>query len=519
VADSRLDELRRRLEKDPASRLFAQLAEQLRKEGELEEAIGVARAGLEKHPNYPSARLTLGRALLDSGDPTAARAELDAAVQGAPDNILASRLLGEALETLGELKAAVEQLRATLVMAPGDSQIEARIKAIEEQLARPAVPPSPPPDAAQQGHTKPMMAVTLNEGAGGSEAAGRPKGEAPAPPAGAPTGDEEGEEDEEGGLPPTIRIRMPGDPLGAGRAPMPPIPGSSDGVDGEGAGGNNATPEASVPEATLRPAGKATDEEPPPGSDSESPAQAAPNVPAEMAEVASADEGAAGPSEQAPTLPGSNAAEYAGADELPPTVPPVLVTTPDGVGARPEAVKPEGGAAIHEVVPGTGTGSLDFVTAEGAREAGGDVTKPPLAPGVEDITTPPVPAESPESTRVPLPPEPAAPPPVGAEALAGTEGVGEGGGQPLSSATLAELYLEQGLLERAIEVYRKVLEGEPANDGARARLAELEASLQASAEEAPTPAGEVGDERAAKRKALERTIGRLEALLAIVQRR
>ena len=42
-------------------------------DGDLEEAIGVARAGLEKHPNYPSARLTLGRALLDSGDPAAAR--------------------------------------------------------------------------------------------------------------------------------------------------------------------------------------------------------------------------------------------------------------------------------------------------------------------------------------------------------------------------------------------------------------------------------------------------------------
>jgi hypothetical protein len=108
---------------------------------------------------------------------------------------------------------------------------------------------------------------------------------------------------------------------------------------------------------------------------------------------------------------------------------------------------------------------------------------------------------------------------VAPEAPAGGEDVGEGGGQPLSSATLAELYLEQGLLERAIEVYREVLEGEPANDGARARLAELEASLRASAEEAPTPAGEPGDERAARRKALERTIGRLEALLAIVQRR
>jgi tetratricopeptide (TPR) repeat protein len=84
---------------------------------------------------------------------------------------------------------------------------------------------------------------------------------------------------------------------------------------------------------------------------------------------------------------------------------------------------------------------------------------------------------------------------------------------------LAELYLQQGLLERAIEVYREVLEAEPANEAARVRLAELEASLGASAPEGPTPGPGDDDERAAKRQALERTIERLEALLTIVQRR
>lgn len=91
----RIEELRRRLEKDPASRLFAQLAEELRKEGDLEEAIRVSREGLQKHPFYPSARMTLGRALLDSGDLDAARIEFEAVLQGAPDNLLARRFLEE----------------------------------------------------------------------------------------------------------------------------------------------------------------------------------------------------------------------------------------------------------------------------------------------------------------------------------------------------------------------------------------------------------------------------------------
>ncbi len=513
MADSRLDELRRRLEKDPASRLFAQLAEQLRKEGELEEAIGVARAGLEKHPTYPSARLTLGRALLDSGDATAARAELAAVVQGAPDNILASRLLGETLDTLGELKAAVEQLRATLVMAPGDAQIEARIKGIEEQLAKPAVPRAPSADVGRQDHTKPMTAVTLDEGAGPTEAGERAEGEAPVPPADVSSGARGQEDEEEGALPPTIRIRMPGDPLGAHRAPMPPIPGSANAVERERAGGKDPAGEPPVVEATLRPEAEATGEEPSGSGAGEPirPVQAASNVPDEIPRLPYPEDD---PDESPLDGP------LVGPDEPSPTVPPGLVTTPDGVGARPEEPETPGseaGAASPEVV--SSTGSAAFVTAEGAREAAGDVTEPPLAPGVEDITTPPVFAESPESTRVARDSEPAAPPPVAPEAPADSEDVGEGGGQPLSSATLAELYLEQGLLERAIEVYREVLEGEPTNDGARSRLAELEASLRASAEEAPTPPGDLGDERVAKRKALERTIGRLEALLAIVQRR
>ena len=80
------------------SEVFAQLAEELRKAGELVEAIRVCRDGLTRHTNYPSARMTLGRALLDLGDLPAARLEFAAVLKGAPDNILAGRFLGECLE-------------------------------------------------------------------------------------------------------------------------------------------------------------------------------------------------------------------------------------------------------------------------------------------------------------------------------------------------------------------------------------------------------------------------------------
>ena len=137
MADTRIDELRRRLERDPGSRLFAQLAEELRKSGDLGEAIRVARAGLAVHPAYPSARLTLGRALLDSGDATGGRSELESALRDAPDNIQASRYLAQAREKLGDLKGAAEQYRQTLLMAPEDKQLQAALAALQGRLGAP----------------------------------------------------------------------------------------------------------------------------------------------------------------------------------------------------------------------------------------------------------------------------------------------------------------------------------------------------------------------------------------------
>ena len=145
MADSRIDELRKRLEKEPGSRLFAQLAEELRKTGALDEAIKVCRDGLQKQPTYHSARMTLARSLMDSGDLNAARSEFEAVLKAAPDNILASRLLGECLEGLGDLAGARARYKTTLALAPVDKHLQSRLEAVEARLAAPVEPPAPPP--------------------------------------------------------------------------------------------------------------------------------------------------------------------------------------------------------------------------------------------------------------------------------------------------------------------------------------------------------------------------------------
>jgi len=92
---TRIDDLRRRVRQDPASIAFAQLAEEHRRAGRLQEAVHVCRAGLAHHPAYLSARVTLGRALVALGRDDEAQAELEYVLRAAPDNLLALRTLGE----------------------------------------------------------------------------------------------------------------------------------------------------------------------------------------------------------------------------------------------------------------------------------------------------------------------------------------------------------------------------------------------------------------------------------------
>jgi predicted Zn-dependent protease len=93
--DGRLEELQRRVALDPMSIAFAALAEEYRRSGRPEAAVEVCRAGLTRHPAYLSARLVLGRALLDLNDPDGAEAELLEVLQRAPDNLAAIRALAD----------------------------------------------------------------------------------------------------------------------------------------------------------------------------------------------------------------------------------------------------------------------------------------------------------------------------------------------------------------------------------------------------------------------------------------
>lgn len=137
MAESRrLDDLRRRVREDPASILFAQLAEELRRAGRLREAVGVCRAGLAVHAGYLSARVTLGRALAALGADDDARRELQAVLAAAPENLVALRTMADLHRRRGEWTEALECYRIALGLSSGDFELEQTVRDLTADLSR-----------------------------------------------------------------------------------------------------------------------------------------------------------------------------------------------------------------------------------------------------------------------------------------------------------------------------------------------------------------------------------------------
>jgi Flp pilus assembly protein TadD len=140
VAPSRIDDLRRRVEADPASIAFAQLAEEYRRAGQTEEAVRVSREGLTRHPGYLSARVTLGRALLDLGQLDEARIELQFVASEAPENLAAVRGLAEIFHREGDAAAALEHFQRALALARHDPELEEIVQQLSRQVGAESAP-------------------------------------------------------------------------------------------------------------------------------------------------------------------------------------------------------------------------------------------------------------------------------------------------------------------------------------------------------------------------------------------
>jgi tetratricopeptide (TPR) repeat protein len=161
AANPRIEELKRRVQRDPASIAFAALADEYRRAGLFHDAIETCRAGLQRHPAYLSARVTLGRALLEIGEYPEATEHLEQVLRAAPENLAAIRALaeihrrrGDGLETLEhrpDPEAQPTAARVPLKLVPFPSASAGSEAAPATAAVRAAVPtPSPAPEPVVQ---------------------------------------------------------------------------------------------------------------------------------------------------------------------------------------------------------------------------------------------------------------------------------------------------------------------------------------------------------------------------------
>ena len=123
----------KKYQEDPTSRVFAPLAEAYRKAGLIDEAIDIAREGLQIHPGFIGGRVALARALFDKHLYENVVEELNHVIKDVPDNLVAQRLLAESYLMLGRVAEALGAYKMLLYFAPQDPETAKMVSELEVQ--------------------------------------------------------------------------------------------------------------------------------------------------------------------------------------------------------------------------------------------------------------------------------------------------------------------------------------------------------------------------------------------------
>jgi tetratricopeptide (TPR) repeat protein len=497
AASGRVEELKKRYDENPR-RFFAPLANEYRKSGDLELAIELCRKHLAESPQNLSGQIVFGQALFDAGSLEEAESAFGTAISLDPENLIALRHLGdiaraqsdavrarlwyqrvvdadprndEVAAIMAELPAESRQSDAVAVAVPDEvAPLEVEPTSLTEaapvSVPLPAesaaeAPPAPEPPAfmrptpaiasqvvpdtapVSQADVKTVEIPALRRPQADAEAisfADEPAAVAPEPEAAAP---------EPAPPPPAMGFDVDfGAAAGLGM-PDEPMMGA--------VGESSAFGSVDVP--TESPFGTAEDFAPESpfgtGGRSKSPTpRYSPATPQYVPPVQATSDAA---DELPPVVeePAAVAEATPPVDEELPLVdeelPPVAAAVPARPATPPRSASPI--APIRAVTPVPAPPALDFDVVEAA---------PPVRPRELPPRHPPAAAID-EFELEPARDEAAAKAPDVAPAA-----------ESFVTETMAELYVKQGLRQKAIEVYRELIRSRPDDDGPKARLAELE---------------------------------------------
>ena len=131
---SRLDELKKTLQKDPGSRQFLALAEEFRKEGEFAEAVRALENGLRHHPGYVAAHVSFGKLLRECGRPDDALKAFLNALKIDAENLVAIKQSAQIYVEKGDRVEAVKKLKRYRGLNPGDKEVAEQIEKLDLEL-------------------------------------------------------------------------------------------------------------------------------------------------------------------------------------------------------------------------------------------------------------------------------------------------------------------------------------------------------------------------------------------------
>jgi tetratricopeptide (TPR) repeat protein len=469
--DSRIAELLARWQAEPGSRVFVQLAEEYRRGGKLNEALKVLEAGLKRQPNYLSAKIALGRCRLETGEVAVAADIFQEVLRRDATNLVANKLLVQAYLDAGNLGKAREQLNLYRILNDRDPDIED----LKQQIEGGGKPKARKQEAVEpemvEEDSSPFLEPVLPEpeieaeGESGSRAPGVSPPEDAAPPVPEP----EMEAAPEAATPMAATTE---------EDPVPVAPAAADGdVFGalfqaedqqrymQGLGAEGLFGDAGVeppPETEAKPSPAVIEGTPEPSA-----------IVAEPEPVFESVEAAEPPAAPAPVEPPASAAP---GDDLFGGI---------GAGAPLAGVAEDDEDPVFHLPPvAPGTTSVRAPEADAHSMAEGE----PEAPeGVSEAVAADVRRRVEDAAATMMMP-PVSPEILGGEVpgAGGARGAGEAPGideEPPATATLGQLYLQQGHREEARKIFRRVLDREPTHPVA---LAALQAMDQKP--EAPPPA-------------------------------
>lgn len=141
-----IDDLLKQFAENPR-RVFARLANEYRKRGELDTAIEICRAHVPLQPTYISGYIVLGQALYETGQLDEAQSTFETALGLDPENLIGLRQLGDIARAKGDADGARGWYRRLLEVDPQNAEVEALLREMDAPAqSAPAAAPEAAPD-------------------------------------------------------------------------------------------------------------------------------------------------------------------------------------------------------------------------------------------------------------------------------------------------------------------------------------------------------------------------------------